>query len=93
MNTLTLIGTNKTAVSMLVPFIPIISACQTHSDNSGGRIPSIRLEPLNPQAIPLRLDLAQALAGEDALNNSSNRIKPGYYADEFRLVIPIAASG
>ena len=93
MDTLTLTGTNKTAVLMLVILISMISACETHPDNFSGRASKISLEPLNTQPIPFRPDLEQALAGEDVLNNESRKVKSGYYADEFRLLIPIEASG
>lgn len=104
MGTITLTGTNKAAVLVLAIMVSTISACQTPLDNFSGLASSRSvksssplassnpLEAVKAQSIPFRPDLEQALE-EGLLSNESHDLKPSYYAEEFRLVIPIASSG
>ena len=99
MDTLTLTGTNKAAVLMLAIMVSMILACQTRVDNFSELAPSSslassnRLESPNAQAILFRPDLEQVMVEEGVLNNESRELKPSYYANEFRLLIPIESSG
>lgn len=93
MNILTLKSTDTAAVLMLAIMVSTISACQTRVDKISGLAASNPLEPLNTLALPFRPDLEQAMADEGVLDNEFHERRAGYYAEEFRLVMPFESSG